>query len=43
MTLSNVMKLPADKFKKIVKSAILAANKDQRAVLERYEKRKKKV
>lgn len=38
MTLSDLMKLPADKFRKIVKSAILATNKDQRAVLKRYEK-----
>ena len=42
MTLANVMKLPADKLKKIVKSAVRAANKDQKAVLDKYESAKKK-
>lgn len=42
MTLASVMKLPADKFKKVVKSAIRAANKDQKKVLDKYDQAKKK-
>lgn len=42
MTLAGLLKLPENKFNKIVKSAIRAANKDQRVVLDRYNKIKKK-
>lgn len=43
MTLASLMKSPGNKFAKIVKSAIRAANKDQKAVLDRYNKIKKKT
>ena len=42
MTLAQAFSLSEDHFKKIVKSAARAANKDQQTLVERYKKMKSK-